>query len=141
MRQIIGAFGILFIMMANIFICTGLIGASGQVAAAKEYKSQVVAELENSNFNPGVIDACKKKAAEDGYELEISDCVYDAWQVSLPHTGTWNLRREYYICDCEVIDLSLMMIVEKFGGAFLGILAGSAVIRMFYEILNYVSSF
>ena len=46
----------------------------------KEYKSQVVAELENSNFNPGVIDACKKKAAEDGYELEISDCVYDAWQ-------------------------------------------------------------
>lgn len=38
MRQIIGAFGILFIMMANIFICTGLIGASGQVAAAKEYK-------------------------------------------------------------------------------------------------------
>ena len=70
MRQIIGAFGILFIMMANIFICTGLIGASGQVAAAKEYKSQVVAELEN----------CKKKAAEDGYELEISDCVYDAWQ-------------------------------------------------------------
>ena len=80
MRQIIGAFGILFIMMANIFICTGLIGASGQVAAAKEYKSQVVAELENSNFNPGVIDACKKKAAEDGYELEISDCVYDAWQ-------------------------------------------------------------
>ena len=75
MRQIIGAFGILFIMMANIFICTGLIGASGQVAAAKEYKSQVVAELENSNFNPGVIDACKKKAAE-----EISDCVYDAWQ-------------------------------------------------------------
>ena len=50
MRQIIGAFGILFIMMANIFICTGLIGASGQVAA------------------------------EDGYELEISDCVYDAWQ-------------------------------------------------------------
>ena len=80
MRQIIGAFGILFIMMANIFICTGLIGASGQVAAAKEYKSQVVAELENSNFNPGVIDACKKKAAEDGYELEISDCVYDARQ-------------------------------------------------------------
>ena len=42
MRQIIGAFGILFIMMANIFICTGLIGASGQVAAAKEYKSQAV---------------------------------------------------------------------------------------------------
>ena len=38
------------------------------------------ASLENSNFNPGVIDACKKKAAEDGYELEISDCVYDAWQ-------------------------------------------------------------
>lgn len=39
------------------------------------------------------------------------------------------------------MDLSLMMIVEKFGGAFLGILVGSAVIRMLYEVLNYVSSF
>lgn len=39
------------------------------------------------------------------------------------------------------MDLSLMMIVEKFGGAFLGILAGCAVIRIFYEVLNYVSSF
>ena len=61
--------------------------------------------------------------------------------VSLPLTVTWNLRSEYYLFDCEVIDLSLLMIVEKFGGAFLGILAGSAAIRMFYEILNYVSSF
>ena len=79
MRQIIGAFGILFIMMANIFICTGLIGArkAGQRGSGKP---GCRAELENSNFNPGVIDACKKKAAEDGYELEISDCVYDAWQ-------------------------------------------------------------
>ncbi len=80
MKQIIGTFGILFILLANIFVCTGLIGASGQVAAAKEYKAQVVAELENSNFNPAVIEACKRKAAEDGYELKISECVYDAWQ-------------------------------------------------------------
>ena len=57
MKQVIGAFGILFILMINIFVCTGLIGAGGQIAAAKEYKSQVVAELENSNFNPVVIDA------------------------------------------------------------------------------------
>ena len=77
MRQIIGAFGILFIMMANIFICTGLIGASGQVAAAKEYKSQVVAELENSNFNPEVIDACVQQARELGYSLEVNGYVYD----------------------------------------------------------------
>ena len=80
MKQVIGAFGILFILMINIFVCTGLIGAGGQIAAAKEYKSQVVAELENSNFNPVVIDACKKKAAQDGYELTISECIYDAWQ-------------------------------------------------------------
>ena len=40
----------------------------------------MVAELENSNFNPAVIEACKKKAVEDGYELKISDCIYDAWQ-------------------------------------------------------------
>lgn len=39
------------------------------------------------------------------------------------------------------MDLSLMMIVEKFGGTFLTILAGGAVIRMFYEVLIYVSSF
>ena len=77
MRQIIGAFGILFIMMANIFICTGLIGASGQVAAAKEYKSQVVAELENSNFNPDVIAAVKSSAQASGYVLTVTPGTYD----------------------------------------------------------------
>lgn len=80
MRQIVGAFSILFILLLNIFVSVGLIGACTQVAAAKEYKTQVVAEIENSNFNPLVIDACEKKAAVDGYELKVTACIYDAWQ-------------------------------------------------------------
>ena len=77
MKQVIGAFGILFILMINIFVCTGLIGAGGQIAAAKEYKADVIAELENSDFNPVVIQACINQAQTNGYELEIKNCQYD----------------------------------------------------------------
>lgn len=37
--------------------------------------------------------------------------------------------------------MGLMIIVEKFGSAMLGIVSGGAVLLMFGEILNYASSF
>ena len=92
-------------------------------------------------YNPDILQVCYQKLMHWSrrWKASLSDSqLHDVLlRLSLIHI----LRREYHICDCEVIDLSLMMIVENFGGASLGILAGSAVIRMFYEILNYVSSF
>lgn len=77
MKQIIGAFCTLLVLLMNIFICVSVSTASGQAAEAKEYKSSVIAEIENSNFNPNVINGCIAQASDAGYELQITSCVYD----------------------------------------------------------------
>lgn len=77
MKQIIGVFGTLFILMINIFICIAVSNVSSSVAAAKEFKADVISEIENSNFNPNVINACISQAEAAGYELQITSCVYD----------------------------------------------------------------
>lgn len=77
MKYIIEAFSILIVLMLNLLLCTAVLSVSADVAAAKEYKADVVAEIENSNFNPNVIDACKTQAALQGYSLEITASTYD----------------------------------------------------------------
>ncbi|MDD6306983.1 MAG: hypothetical protein PUA75_08640 [Clostridiales bacterium] len=75
MKHIISAFGTLFVLLINIFICVGTATASSEAAAAKEYKADVIAEVENCNFNPNVIAACVAEAKELGYELSITKSV------------------------------------------------------------------
>ena len=77
MKHIVGIFGSLIVMMLNTFMCISLINTSGAIAAAKEFKTDVIIEIENSNFNPNVIEACIYQAQEAGYQLEITNCIYD----------------------------------------------------------------
>lgn len=77
MRNIIGAFSALLMLVLNLFLCISVSSSSAAVAAAKEYKADVIAEIENSNFNPAVIDACIQQARELGYSLEVNGYVYD----------------------------------------------------------------
>lgn len=51
MKYVIEAFSILFALMAGLYGSVSVISVSGQIAAAKEYKADVIAEIENSNFN------------------------------------------------------------------------------------------
>lgn len=78
MKYIIEAFSILTVLIINLFLCIAVLSVSADVAAAREYQAAVVAEVENSNFNPSVIDSCKRQAAAQGYSLEITSCSYDA---------------------------------------------------------------
>lgn len=78
MKNIIATYGVLFVLLCNIFICVQLATASGQTSAAQEYKADVIAEIENSNFNPNVISGCISQAALAGYTLEVRVCEYDA---------------------------------------------------------------
>lgn len=71
MKHIIEAFSILAVLVLNLCLCIGVLTVSADVAAAKEYKADVVAQIENSNFNPHVIEACRAQAAEQGYTLEV----------------------------------------------------------------------
>ena len=77
MKHIIGAFGTLVVLVLNVFICITISNVSGAATEAKEFKADVVAQIENSNFNSKVIDACIEQAKEIGYELQITSCVYD----------------------------------------------------------------
>ena len=81
MKHIIGVFGALIVMMLNIFLCISVINVSGAVAEAKEFKADVVNEIENSNFNQNVIDACILQAQSEGYQLQITNCTYDKQNV------------------------------------------------------------
>jgi len=77
MKHIITAYTILIVFVLNIFICTTVSNATAAMAEAKEYKAHVVAEIENSNFNENVINACITQAQLAGYELSITSCTYD----------------------------------------------------------------
>lgn len=76
MKYIIEAFSVLTIFMIHLFLCIGVLTASADVAAAKQYNADVVAEIENSNFNPNVIAACETQAQAQGYLLEVIPAVY-----------------------------------------------------------------
>ena len=78
MTYVIEAISILFALLAGLYGSVSVISVSGQIAAAKEYKADVIAEIENSNFNPSVIAACTSQADAEGYQLTVSDCTYDA---------------------------------------------------------------
>ena len=78
MKYVIEAFSILFALLTGLYGSVSVISVSGQIAAAKEYKADVIAEIENSNFNPSVIAACTSQAEAEGYQLTVSDCTYDA---------------------------------------------------------------
>ena len=77
MKNIIGAFGTLLVLMVNLLMCMVVSNASVRVAAAKEYKADVVAEIENSNFNPYVVAGCIEQAEKAGYQLQVTNCTYN----------------------------------------------------------------
>ena len=79
MKQIISAYTALIVFVLNIFMCITIINATASMAEAKEYKAQVIAEIENSKFNQNVINACITQAQAQGYELSITNCVYDEY--------------------------------------------------------------
>lgn len=76
MKHIIEGFSVLFVMMLNLCMVAGVLNVTAKVAEAKEYKAAVVAEIENSNFNPNVIAACMEDADMRGYSMEVTTCSY-----------------------------------------------------------------
>lgn len=77
MKSVVGAFGTMILLLLNVLMCITISNASVAVAVAKEYKADVVAEIENSNFNPYVIEGCIRQAELAGYNLQITNYTYD----------------------------------------------------------------
>lgn len=77
MEQIIKFFSSILMLLLGFFMCMSVVLASSLRIDADEYKSDVIGEIENSNFNAAVITYCKEQAASNGYTLEVSNCQYD----------------------------------------------------------------
>jgi hypothetical protein len=54
------------------FIFTGYIIADQDISNARDYKNQVVSQIEESNLSENVINTCKTKALEHGYILDTN---------------------------------------------------------------------
>lgn len=63
----------IFIFLISIFSMAGIMSASIDASNARDFHNSVIAEIEDANFAPSVINACKKQAASDGYELLIDN--------------------------------------------------------------------
>lgn len=73
MGQIVKSYLGIFLMMFLCVIGIGLISTEVQICKARDFKTDAVTALENSNYNQGVIDAWKNQAEEAGYQLEVKE--------------------------------------------------------------------
>ena len=77
MKQIIEGFTAIIFLTLFSFAAIAIINVSSDVAAAKEYKADVIAEIENSNFNDNVINECIAQADAAGYKLQVTKSIFD----------------------------------------------------------------
>ena len=77
MKIIIEIYGIIMMLMLTMQTGLSVVSAQERASQAKRYKAAVIAEIENSNFNPTVISSCINKASASGYALTVETAVYD----------------------------------------------------------------
>lgn len=63
--------GMLFLMLMCVAL-TGILGLQMWIGNAHRCHADAVAQIEDSNFNASVIDACIKEAAQKGYEMYVT---------------------------------------------------------------------
>lgn len=77
MGQVLKTYLGLFFLLLMGLVGIGIVAAGMEVAAARDYHADVISEIECSNFNAGVISACKSQAKSKGYDLKVTNMVYD----------------------------------------------------------------
>lgn len=68
--------GLLVILLGFFIFLSAIITVSFRIDA-DEFKSDVIAEIEDSNFNAAVINNCKQQASDNGYTLNVTNVTYD----------------------------------------------------------------
>lgn len=77
MKAIMEIYGVLLMLLLTAACGLSVTAAQEKTAQAKRFKTETIAEIENSNFNPSVMQGLKASAAASGYTLEITPCTYD----------------------------------------------------------------
>lgn len=85
MSQIVKAFLGVFLTLFMAVVAIGVLSAYMEVMNAQDMQARVVDELENSNFNAGVVKECFQKCADAGYELSVT-LFYEDVAVAAMHT-------------------------------------------------------
>ena len=73
MEQVIKTYLGIFLMMLLSTVGIGIVAAEAQICQARNFKSDVVVELENSNYNREVINACIGNHGGGDIALRIPD--------------------------------------------------------------------
>lgn len=77
MGQVLKTYLGLFFLLLMGLVGIGVVAAGMEASAARNYHADVISEIECSNFNAGVIAACKNQAKRQGYDLTVENLVYD----------------------------------------------------------------
>ncbi|MDE6904671.1 MAG: hypothetical protein K2P76_07020 [Lachnospiraceae bacterium] len=71
MSQVIKTFTGVFFMLLVLLLGTGILSAQMDASNAINYKADIVAELENSNYSPQVLNGCMEQAIDNGYKISV----------------------------------------------------------------------
>lgn len=71
MKLLIETFVSVFLLSVAVLVCGQMIGSQLQINEAKDFHAACVGLIETSNFEPFVMESCKQKATERGYELLV----------------------------------------------------------------------
>ncbi len=75
MAEYIKAWTTVLFLALEVTLLIGIISATLEICKAQQFHSDVIAEIENSNFNAEVMESCKSQAAEEGYTLTLDTVV------------------------------------------------------------------
>ncbi len=71
MRSLIEHFVTFFLLLIFIWIGVAYIMQNIVYSSAREFHGAVITQLENSYFDPMVVEECKRKAEQAGYRLRV----------------------------------------------------------------------
>lgn len=72
MAQVVDTLLAVAVMTLLLFFGAGILQAQTDISEARSCKDEIVSELENSGYNPAVINECIRQAKEHGYTLSVT---------------------------------------------------------------------
>ena len=108
----------IFILLLSVFTMAGVMSACIDANNARDFHASVVAEIEDSNFAPSVINACKTQAANAGYELLIDESSIVKDEDGKPTLMEVILRYNYHVDFLGVISTQQIRAFARKGGFY-----------------------
>lgn len=113
MSQIIKAFMGVFLILFMAATAMGILSAYMEVMSAQDMQARMVDEIENSDFNEGVIRECFVRCSDAGYELAVTLFMEDSAVLTAHSAG--EVYGGYGNVDLAKVELKFPFRVAFFG--------------------------